>query len=221
MRDKAGCSAQQRLSQLLNSGLFHMVRDTPALLDKVHLLNGDLDSDDLGLSQEELHRVLSEVQVVFHCAALIELDADIQDTLRCNYIGTGRLLTMAMRMQQLRCFLHLSTAFVNAYQPRSSVIEERVYPLKMGSVVMQHKDVVEDLMSINPEHANVRVRLASHAALDFLVGYRGSGPPPADHSASTTWHGPISAKHRQHHHACCRLAAGCNLSVVQSLSLTD
>jgi fatty acyl-CoA reductase len=157
MRGKAGCTAQDRLTRLLNSGLYHLVRDDLALLDKVHMLEGDLVSDDLGLSQDEQHKVLSEVQVVFHCAASIELEADIQDTLRSNYLGTRRLLLLATQMQQLRCFLHVSTAFVNANQPRGSIIEERLYPLKLGADEVSHAAVVDELMFLDADDANVRV----------------------------------------------------------------
>lgn len=157
MRGKAGCTARERLTRLLNSGLFHLVRDDLGLQDKVHMLEGDLVSDDLGLSQGDQIKVLSEVQVVFHCAASIELEADIQDTLSSNYLGTRRLLLLATQMQRLRCFLHVSTAFVNANQPRGSMIEERLYPLKLGAGEASHAEVVEELMFLNPEDANVRV----------------------------------------------------------------
>jgi nucleoside-diphosphate-sugar epimerase len=41
------------------------------------------------------------------------LEADVQATLHCNYQGTQRLLALAARMARLRCFLHVSTAYVN------------------------------------------------------------------------------------------------------------
>ncbi len=38
IRGKRGCTAQERLARLLQSGLFHMVRDSPTLLAKVTAL---------------------------------------------------------------------------------------------------------------------------------------------------------------------------------------
>lgn len=121
------------------------------------MLEGDLNSDNLGLSEEHLHKALSEVEVVIHSAASIELEADVQNTLRANYIGTRRLLTLASRMQRLRCFLHVSTAYVNVNLPRGSSVEERIYPLKLGEHSLNHAEVVEDLLSLEPEEANCRV----------------------------------------------------------------
>jgi fatty acyl-CoA reductase len=157
MRGKRGCPAQERLQNILHSGLFHLVRDNPALLQKVHMLEGDLNSDNLGLTESDLSKAVSEVEVVIHSAASIELEADVQHTLYSNYLGTRRLLNLAMQMQQLRCFLHVSTAYVNINQPRGSSIEERIYPLKLGSGVVSHAAVVEDLLSLEADDANVRV----------------------------------------------------------------
>ena len=46
------------------------------------MLEGDLNSDNLGLSDSHLDKALSEVQIVIHSAASIELEADVQHTLR-------------------------------------------------------------------------------------------------------------------------------------------
>lgn len=97
---------------------------------QVHLLEGDLNSDNLGLSPADQAKVFTEVQFVVHSAASIELEADVQHTLRSNYLGTRRLLTMATHMTALRCFLHVSTAYVNVNQPRGTYVEERIYPLR-------------------------------------------------------------------------------------------
>lgn len=39
MRGKQGMTAHERLQKLLHSGLFHLVRDKPELLDKVIALD--------------------------------------------------------------------------------------------------------------------------------------------------------------------------------------
>lgn len=121
------------------------------------MLEGDLNSDNLGLSATDLQKALSEVEFVVHSAASIELEADVQHTLRSNYLGTRRLLQLASRMERLRCFLHVSTAYVNVNLPRGSSIEERIYPLRLGQQLIDHAEIVEDLLSLKPDDANVRV----------------------------------------------------------------
>jgi len=159
IRGKRGQSPSDRMQRILHSGLFHLVRDNHALLQKVHLLEGDLNSDNLGLSATDLQKALSEVEFVIHSAASIELEADVQHTLRSNYLGTRRLLQLASRMERLRCFLHVSTAYVNVNLPRGSSIEERIYPLKLGQQLIDHAEIVEDLLSLKPDDANVRAQM--------------------------------------------------------------
>jgi fatty acyl-CoA reductase len=132
---------------------------------QVRLLEGDLNSDDLGLSAADQQKVLSEVEFVVHSAASIELEADVQHTLRSNYLGTQRLLRMATRMTRLRCFLHVSTAYVNVNQPRGSSVEERIYRLKLGTQPISHVEIVEDLLSLEPDDANCRVNQSFHAVM--------------------------------------------------------
>eukprot|EP00879_Flechtneria_rotunda_P027744 GHRR01029734.1.p1 GENE.GHRR01029734.1~~GHRR01029734.1.p1 ORF type:complete len:193 (-),score=42.90 GHRR01029734.1:98-676(-) len=157
IRGKRGITAQERLQRVLQSGLFHMVRDNQKALSKVHLLEGDMNSDDLGLSAADLDNVLQNVHIVIHSAASIELEADVQHTLRSNYLGTRRLLALARRMQNLRCLVHVSTAYVNVNQPKGGSVEERIYPLFIGQQEVNHADIVDDLMSLKPQAANVRV----------------------------------------------------------------
>lgn len=120
-----------------------------------------MNSDDLGLSSTDLGKVLSHTNVVIHSAASIGLEADVQHSLRSNYIGTRRLLALAVRMQNLRCFLHVSTAYVNVNFPKGSSVDEIIYPLMIGRQEANHADIVDDLMSLDPASANVRVSTRS------------------------------------------------------------
>jgi hypothetical protein len=120
-------------------------------------LEGDLNSDDLGLSEHELSLVQTNVNILVHSAASIQLEADVQHTLRSNYLGTRRLLALATQMQQLRAMVHVSTAYVNVNFGRGSTVDERIYPLYFGQQEVHHADIVDDLMSLKPSAANVRV----------------------------------------------------------------
>ncbi|KAF8068303.1 L-aspartate oxidase [Scenedesmus sp. PABB004] len=197
IRGKRGMSARERLARLLQSGLFHLVRDSPRLLAKVRraaprsrravpalpaparaaaadacraaraarlrrqveLLEGDMNSDGLGLSAADLAKVQGGVQFVVHSAASIELEADVQHTLRSNYIGTRRLLALARTMTRLVSFVHVSTAYVNVNHPRGAAVDEVIYPLTVGLQEVSHADVVDDLMSLERQPANIRAQM--------------------------------------------------------------
>lgn len=81
------------------------------------------------------------------CCCLWCAQVDIQTALRSNYLGTQEVLQLASACKQLKGLVHTSSCFVNMNQPRSSVVQERIYPLKFGdrcvghavdSIAMQH-----------------------------------------------------------------------------------
>jgi thioester reductase-like protein len=87
VRGKKTQTAQQRVDKMLCGGLFWMLHKQVAAgadgpFHKVVAVEGDLCNPGLGLSQADRQLVLSEVDHVIHCAASIELDADIHYTLR-------------------------------------------------------------------------------------------------------------------------------------------
>jgi hypothetical protein len=139
-------------------------------------LEGDLNSDDLGLSERELSLVQSNVNILVHSAASIQLEADVQHTLRSNYLGTRRLLALATQMQQLRAMVHVSTAYVNVNFGRGKTVDERIYPLYFGQQEVHHADIVDDLMSLKPAAANVRVS-GCHQPLGWRGGAASDAQP--------------------------------------------
>lgn len=79
--------ASARLQQLLASPLYHLLQQQAAdagvnLLDKLHALEGDISTPELGLDSVQLSLLRSQVDVVIHCAADIALNPGIQTTLR-------------------------------------------------------------------------------------------------------------------------------------------
>lgn len=130
---------------------------TPGM-PQVELIEGDIDCDNLGLTTTDLRKVLSQVNIIIHSAASIGLEADVQRSLRSNYLGTQRLLTLAAQMKNLNCFLHVSTAYVNVNFPKGSTVDEAIYPLMIGRQEADHQAIVDDLMSLDPDSANTRVR---------------------------------------------------------------
>ena len=65
------------------------------------------------------------VQYIIHCASNIRFDLPIQRMLAQNFAPTQELALLAARLPRLRCFTYMSTAFVNANQPKDAVISER------------------------------------------------------------------------------------------------
>ncbi|XP_034839173.1 putative fatty acyl-CoA reductase CG5065 isoform X2 [Maniola hyperantus] len=125
VRPKRGKSVSQRLDDMRREPLFDRLRkENPSALEKISPLQGDVLSDNLGLSDRELERLSDEVSVVFHLAATLRLEAPLRANVDMNTGGTRRTLRVARRLRHLRAFLHLSTAFC---YPDYKLLEERTH----------------------------------------------------------------------------------------------
>nr|CAD7431212.1 unnamed protein product [Timema monikensis] len=108
------------------SELFEKLRATnPGALKKITALEGDITLPDLGLSEENRRLLAEEVDIVFHCAASLRLEAEIKLAVEHNTLATLRLLQLCREMKNLQALIHLSTAFCHCDQYE---LEEKVYP---------------------------------------------------------------------------------------------
>ncbi|XP_026535069.1 fatty acyl-CoA reductase 1-like [Notechis scutatus] len=73
-----------------------------------------------------MEELLSEVNVIFHCAATVRFDEPLKDALLLNVMGTQQLLRLAHQMKNLEALIHVSTAYSNCNRRH---IEEVFYPV--------------------------------------------------------------------------------------------
>jgi hypothetical protein len=110
LRPKKNTPVQERCDQLLQGPTFHMIRDKPELLCKVVAVGGDLSEDGLGLSAADREALAANVDILIHSAADIRLEAPIQETMRANYVGTERVLALALQLRRWAAFCRLLEA---------------------------------------------------------------------------------------------------------------
>lgn len=158
-RGKRGAGPRERVARLLHSGLFRLVRDRQDLLAKVCVVEGDLSMEGLGLAADDLAAITSSATHVVHAASVIDVEADVQRTLRGNYLGTRRLLLAASRMPLLKAAVAVSAAAANVHLPRGATVDEALYPLRFGDQEVDDASLVEDLLSLPPEAANARAQM--------------------------------------------------------------
>lgn len=87
VRSKRHHTAAKRVEDLLCGPLFNRLHKDVAegrqdVFSKVIAIEGDLTLPMLGLAAEDLEALQQEVGVILHCGANIELDADVQMTLK-------------------------------------------------------------------------------------------------------------------------------------------
>lgn len=100
LRDKRGQAAQQRVASLLQGPTFHLIRERSELLAKVTAVAGDLSEAGLGLSSSDADMLRGNVDILIHAAADIRLEAPIQETMHANYVGTERVLDLALQLRR-------------------------------------------------------------------------------------------------------------------------
>ena len=102
------------------------------------------------------------------------------------------MATLALKIKQLKAFVHVSTAYVNCNLPRGSHIEEQIYPLyhKNGKMV-EHKALAMRLADMPPAKAEAEVcfNLAAepHTKASFaclVIQQRGPCPQGSDVSCA-------------------------------------
>ncbi|GBO33848.1 hypothetical protein AVEN_22141-1, partial [Araneus ventricosus] len=72
LREKRGVQPECRKEQIFKKQIFKKLKEKQAdVLNKVHVIPGDVTQPCMGMSQEDFLKVIREVTVVFHVAASI------------------------------------------------------------------------------------------------------------------------------------------------------
>jgi len=151
IRTKGSSLAQSRLSQILESQAFDRIRRIqPKLLEKVKVVRGDITFDNLAISASDLKTLVREVSVVIHSAATIRFDEPLKRATRINVTATRRVLELALMLNHLKAFIHVSTAYCNQTKVniREEVYAESLAPDKLIELTDDLND--EMLESLTP-----------------------------------------------------------------------
>lgn len=66
---------------------------------------GDVGLEGLGISEEMKEKLISEVSIVFHGAATLNLDASLNEAINLNTTGTLRMLEFCSNMKKLEVII--------------------------------------------------------------------------------------------------------------------
>eukprot|EP00882_Tetradesmus_deserticola_P032264 GHRQ01036534.1.p1 GENE.GHRQ01036534.1~~GHRQ01036534.1.p1 ORF type:complete len:152 (+),score=61.45 GHRQ01036534.1:208-663(+) len=86
LRAKDSSSADDRLSMLLQSSMFHKVREQQQLLAKVSAVAGDIAQPGLGLASGSAQQLQQRLTIILHCAADIRLEVSRQAWTGCSEV---------------------------------------------------------------------------------------------------------------------------------------
>ncbi|KAI9279207.1 male sterility protein-domain-containing protein [Umbelopsis sp. AD052] len=152
---KIGGPHERLQSEILNNPAFTSLRRKigPNKFDaiittKVIPVACDLISPELSISPEDRDSIISNVNVVIHCAASMDHDERLDLSLETNTLGTLRLMDLADDCEKMQAFVHVSSAYVNSNLPDGEV-QELVYPAELDDPETLLKEIVSlELMDI-------------------------------------------------------------------------
>lgn len=103
LRPKRGLSSQQRFVEFIKNPVFDRIRNkSPESLEKLEFISGDIQLDNVGLGEQDLQRILEDVNIVFHVAATVRFNESLQDATNLNTLGTKRIMGICMKMKNLK-----------------------------------------------------------------------------------------------------------------------
>lgn len=102
-----------------------MNEEKPEMFDKIVPVYGDITLPNFGLSEEQLTKVVTSANIVFHMAASLKLEATLKPNIEMNLLGTKHAIDVCKKMSNLILLVHLSTAFCTCDE--TGVMYERVY----------------------------------------------------------------------------------------------
>jgi len=95
------------------------------LPDRLRVIRTDVTHPRLGLTEGEFDDLAGELDTVWHCAANIKLDDDLQTLRAVNVEGTRRVLDLVSAGRQIT-YYHVSTAFVAGGRRTGVVYEDEL-----------------------------------------------------------------------------------------------
>jgi len=135
VRPRKNQNPQDRMKEeILGSRIFTTLRsqrkDFDAwALSKLVAVPGELTQPKVGMSDEVRQMLIENVNIVIHCAAVVDFNERLDRALELNTLGSLRMLELAHECKHVKAFVHVSTCYVNSNQPSNSWIDEKVYPL--------------------------------------------------------------------------------------------
>ena len=139
-RPKRGICSKERFGHFTSNVVFEKIRqESPKALEKLLFIDGDLMEPNLGISSSDLEIIFKETNIVIHAAASVRFNEKLSHAGRVNTLATKSLLEMSLKMKALQSFVYVSTAFVNANDPKAESMEQITLKLAMDPNTFLHQ----------------------------------------------------------------------------------
>ena len=122
-------TAEEKFEDLINSKAFLRLKDRYQdgyedwFRDKVKFIRSDLTKEGLDLSASDREYLEDNLDLIIHCGASVDFDANIYDNFLINVEGTLALYDLAEKSKKDVEFCYVSTAYVNSYKGSACISE--------------------------------------------------------------------------------------------------
>ncbi|XP_026684981.1 fatty acyl-CoA reductase wat-like [Diaphorina citri] len=165
VRDKKGSSPEERVEKMFDSVIFNrLTKEVPNFRSKIKVIPSNIEAEHLGLSPESKQLLISKVNIIFHCAATLRFDEELQAGVRANLYATRQILNLAKQCANLKLLTYVSTAFCHANIKTTT--EEKIYQPKTS-----YRTLIDllDLSPDDPKLNEMRVKLAKENANTYTL----------------------------------------------------
>ncbi|XP_013175716.1 PREDICTED: fatty acyl-CoA reductase 1-like [Papilio xuthus] len=119
VRPKKESMPCQRIVKIFEDPVFDGLKKMqPNFVDKIEAIEGDIAETRLGINDNNWNRLIEEVNVIFHMAAVVRFDAPLKSTVLSNVRGTREAIRLGKCCKLLRSFVYVSTAYSHATRSR-------------------------------------------------------------------------------------------------------
>lgn len=102
IRHKIGTEFEQRKRDYTKHIVFsHLNEHRPSAFDKIKIVEGDLEANELGMSASDRKLIADNASIVFHSAADVRFDRPLRVAYDINIGGTKRILDFATEFKHL------------------------------------------------------------------------------------------------------------------------
>ncbi|XP_076280186.1 putative fatty acyl-CoA reductase CG5065 [Lasioglossum baleicum] len=125
MRPKKGVCIEDRLKEIIRLPLYDKLREErPSNFSKLIPIRGDTSVEGLGLASHDRETIIDRVSVIFHVAANVRFEENLQKDIFSNTRSTRDVCVLASSMQNLVALMHVSSAYAQCDKP---MVDETLY----------------------------------------------------------------------------------------------
>ena len=139
-------AANARLAdEILHSSAFDLYKSLApdhfqAAVEKLEAVAGDVTLPNLGIAKKQELQIRSDVNLVINCAASVDFQAPLSESLRSNHGSVVELVALLSTMPNTR-LVHVSTCYVCGQ--RTGLIEEKSWAPKSGGPQLYKRILAE------------------------------------------------------------------------------